>query len=52
MAEEPESAAAMNVMIAMIRVAAMAAKTAIFKPLCVVMGYLLCQWGLPRQSPG
>jgi hypothetical protein len=40
MAEEPDSAAAMNLMIAMIRLAAIAAKTAILELLCVVKGCL------------
>jgi hypothetical protein len=50
-AEEPESAAAMNLMIAMIRLAATAAKTAILEPLCVVTGYLPVGGG-SSQSPG
>ena len=40
MAEEPVTAAAKNLMIAMIRLPAMAAKTAILEPLCVAVSYL------------
>jgi hypothetical protein len=42
MADEPLTAAAMNLMIAMVRLPMMAAKTAIFEPLCVVMDYFPC----------
>ena len=40
MADEPVIAAAINLMTAMIRLPATAATTAVFEPLCVVMGFL------------
>jgi hypothetical protein len=41
MADEPVIAAAKNLMIAIIRLPAMAAKTAILEPLCVAVCYPL-----------